>query len=247
MYNLINREDPYQIVKRIIGIYIIKCGPHTYIGSSVNLPCRLRAHRGSLLRKTHYNKYFQNAFNKYQNLEFDVLEIFDSISKKDLLIIESKWIKKLKPSLNLEDPLKTGGNHQSKKVGQFDKETGKLIKIWESPTEVQEVLNYNKYVISACANKNVKNSKSAYGFLWSYDLNSKPKYICNTGNNLPKTKVNLLENGKFFKQFDSISESARFLKNYLNYQHKYTALRTNLWNSIKTGWKVQGKYTLEYA
>ena len=247
VYNLIKRNDFYQTTKKIIGIYIIKCGPHYYVGSSINLSSRLRAHRGSLIRKKHYNNYFQNTFNKYQTLEFDILETFTTISKKDLLIVESNWVKKLKPALNLDDPLKTGGNHQSKQVGQFDKETGKLIKIWESPIKVQEELNYSKYVISSCANKNVKHSKSAYGFLWSYDLTKTPKYICNTGNNLIKKKVNLLEEGKVLKTFNSITDSAKFLKQYLNYNGNYKTFRANLWVSIKKGWKVQGKYTLEYA
>lgn len=248
MYNLVNRKDPYQgINKRIIAIYIIKCDKHSYIGSSLNFVNRIRNHRFLLLNNRHKNKFFQNCYNKYKKLEFGVLQEFNYIeNNKELFKIESNWIKLLKSDINLSDPEFTGGNHQVKKVYQYDIKTGLLIKEWKSVTEASIVLNLNKHGIFNCANKKFKASKSAYGFIWSYDKLNSIKYINTVGNNLPKTKVELFENNISIGVFDSIGKSAKFLYKHLNYKKDWKTLRTYLHRSLKTNKIIENKYLLKY-
>jgi hypothetical protein len=73
------------------GIYslIIKgTVTYKYIGQSVNISTRIRQHKNSLKKNKHYNSYMQNAYNKYQNIEFKVLYYPEEV----LTIMEQTWI-----------------------------------------------------------------------------------------------------------------------------------------------------------
>lgn len=58
-------------------------------------------------------------------------------------------------------------NASSKKVAQYDKITGELIKIWPSTMEVERNLKISNTNISACC-LNKKHYNSAGGFKWGY-------------------------------------------------------------------------------
>lgn len=248
MYNLVNRNDPYQRDKRrIIAIYIIKCGKHFYIGSTMDFVNRIRSHRFLLLNNKHKNKFFQNCYNKYKVLEFGILQEFDSIiDNKELFKIESNWIKLLKSDINLSDPEHTGGNHQKRKVYQYDIKSGNLIKEWNSVTEASIALNLNKHGIFNCTSEKFKACKSAYGFIWSYEKVNNVEYINTVGINLPKTKVELFENNISIGVFNSIGLSAKFLYSYINYRQDWKNLRTYLHRSLKNNKVIEGKYLLKY-
>lgn len=62
-------------------------------------------------------------------------------------------------------PTKIGEQHK-KKIGQYTKEN-KLIRIWNSATDVKKELNYDDSSIRKCCN-NIKNYNTAYGFIWKY-------------------------------------------------------------------------------
>lgn len=65
-----------------------------YVGSSKNFDKRSRSHKYSLKKRNHHNDYLQNAWNKYgsENFEFVIVEKFNNISERDLLIEEQKWL-----------------------------------------------------------------------------------------------------------------------------------------------------------
>lgn len=85
----------------ISGIYKItspvgKC----YIGSSIDIPTRLRKHREMLQRRAHHSPKLQSAWDKHDQSKF----IFSPIircSKHDLLFFEQRAIDILSPAYNI--------------------------------------------------------------------------------------------------------------------------------------------------
>lgn len=67
------------------GIYKITCVGNNkcYIGQSIAIKRRWNDHKKSLKQGTHYNKYLQNAYNKYGENSF-VYEILEQCSKDKL-------------------------------------------------------------------------------------------------------------------------------------------------------------------
>lgn len=61
------------------GIYRVTCGKHTYIGRSSNLKRRKAYHMRALGANKHHNKKLQNAFNKYDDVVFEVLMYCDDL------------------------------------------------------------------------------------------------------------------------------------------------------------------------
>jgi len=82
---------------------MIKCLSNNkiYIGSSINLKQRINRHFNDLKKQKHASPQLQNAFNKYGYDSFDVIIIEDyekdSITLKELLIIEQKYLDLYKP------------------------------------------------------------------------------------------------------------------------------------------------------
>jgi len=64
-------------------------GHHYYIGSSSNIEQRIQQHRYGLLKGTHCNNRVQNAWNKYQTLDYSVLE---ECAEEVLLRAEQKYL-----------------------------------------------------------------------------------------------------------------------------------------------------------
>lgn len=56
------------------AIYRIDIGPYSYIGSAKNLRQRINKHTRELRNKIHSNLHMQNVFNKYQKINYIVLE-----------------------------------------------------------------------------------------------------------------------------------------------------------------------------
>lgn len=72
-------------------IYEIKIGQYYYIGKDM-LNKRKREHLNLLMKNKHYNKFMQNAFNKYKEFNFSVIEEGD-FSKAELNQKEIETIK----------------------------------------------------------------------------------------------------------------------------------------------------------
>lgn len=69
-------------IEKISGVYQIvnELNGHRYIGSSKNIQHRILTHRSSLRRNNHHSIYLQNAFNKYGDDNYNIINEFESIS-----------------------------------------------------------------------------------------------------------------------------------------------------------------------
>lgn len=87
------------------GIYKISTPTRSssYIGSSEKIERRWSEHKYGLRNKKHHSKRLQNAWNKYQELIFEIIEIcdFEKLNER-----EQFWIDELKPELNTSDFVK---------------------------------------------------------------------------------------------------------------------------------------------
>jgi len=82
----------YKILNRTNG----KC----YIGSSQNVPLRLKKHKALLNRNKHHSIKLQRAWNKYGEFVFDFIFIH-KCSIKECLILEQFYLTELNPSYNI--------------------------------------------------------------------------------------------------------------------------------------------------
>jgi group I intron endonuclease len=70
-----------------------------YIGSSIDYNRRIRQHLRLLKRNVHNNKYLQNAWNKYEEKNFDIFIL--KVSTKENLLNDEQWcLDLLKPEYN---------------------------------------------------------------------------------------------------------------------------------------------------
>lgn len=76
------------------GIYIITniVNGKSYIGSSLDYLQRIRQHKYSLRKGTHYNNHLQSSFNKHaeKNFTFELLELTDSLVERETFHIYNK-------------------------------------------------------------------------------------------------------------------------------------------------------------
>jgi len=78
------------------GVYQITIGDEIYVGSSKNLYNRYISHIRYCKKQNHYNQLIQNAFDKEQDFQFDILEFCDNRLDR-----EQYYIDRLKPNLNI--------------------------------------------------------------------------------------------------------------------------------------------------
>jgi group I intron endonuclease len=109
MDNLQHNQIPiHTIVKNIKGnttnkgIYKIACIVNNkfYIGSSIEIDYRMRAHISMLRKNKHKNKHLQAAFNKYRENNF-IIECIeacpDTTTQDEIILLEQKYLDTLKP------------------------------------------------------------------------------------------------------------------------------------------------------
>jgi group I intron endonuclease len=86
------------------GIYCIKnlINNKIYIGSSINLKKRITTHKWLLNKNNHFNKYLQNSWDKYGEINFSFTIIKTLYVKNELLLrkYEEYYIKSLKALYN---------------------------------------------------------------------------------------------------------------------------------------------------
>ena len=155
------------------GIYLLTIADkHTYVGSAVNLKCRLLRHRADLLRNNHDNQYLQRCFNKYgyESLKWSILEVCDSnIAYKELLVKEKYYIDSINSDLNLKrDPVtQQCCSTTSIVVYQFNL-FGELIRKWDCMSEAARQLGIgNMSTIHVCCT-NRERQRIGGGFLWDH-------------------------------------------------------------------------------
>lgn len=86
------------------GIYKLwfEGSDRVYIGSAKNIESRVRTHVSDLLSKVHPNTYLTSAFNKYGlfNMRWEILEILEGATPKQILLRENYYIGKYKSNIN---------------------------------------------------------------------------------------------------------------------------------------------------
>ena len=88
------------------GIYKLTINNKNYVGMTTNIDRRKRAHTCTLQLGRHRNKYLQNAYNKYGDFDFEVLEeTADWLSEKEIM-----WIDKLDTHKGDGYNMKAGGD-----------------------------------------------------------------------------------------------------------------------------------------
>lgn len=95
-------------IKNKCGIYFIYCSSNNkiYIGQSINILVRLKAHSNDLMKGKHRNTPLQNTYNKYgkQNMYCGVMYITEELDKYETNLIST--YNKLNLALNCD----SGGN-----------------------------------------------------------------------------------------------------------------------------------------
>lgn len=86
----------------INAVYVILVGDEYYIGSSHYTYLRIGQHLDKLLKGEHHSCKLQEKFNSVG--EFEVYSLDRGIEKGKLQLVEAKYIKEFKPSLNIALP-----------------------------------------------------------------------------------------------------------------------------------------------
>lgn len=193
-----------------------------YVGKSINVKLRKKAHENSFIRKQAVNIHLQRAVDKYgiENFAFIILEevTLDNINEK-----EQYWIKYFKSydenfgynktmggeggNLTLETKLKISKTSPNRKtIYQFSSE-GELIKTWYGVKDIERELQFLSSTISKACSVNTNNN-SAYGFYWSYNENlNNFSGIGQENNKLQIQQFSL--NEELIKTWSSISIAAK--------------------------------------
>lgn len=117
------------------GIYCIKIdGVIIYVGKANNLLKRFLAHQVNTELDLPEHKYdvFRGIIQKGYTLSFEVLEYVPN--KKDLLIVEGKWIRKYLPILNYQIPKEDGIHYTVNPIAK--KASAEMV--------IEHVRQYNK-------------------------------------------------------------------------------------------------------
>jgi group I intron endonuclease len=88
---------------KISGIYVIRSLSNPsklYIGSSVDIHRRWRAHKSNLSRNLHKNQKLQNHYNKYGDSDLEYY-VYIECDKDILLSEEQRIINEIKPQFNI--------------------------------------------------------------------------------------------------------------------------------------------------
>ena len=230
--NKIGKEFKYP------GIYIIEIERHKYIGSSKNIQKRLPQHRRCLRSNKKDNLKFINVYNKYgsDRVFCAILEICPENSTINYLRKrEEYWIQKLNPDLNVCKTPTTQGkpepnfnNTSSKKVYQYSLE-GDFIAEYESASEAARRIGCNSKSISSAASEKSINSKSIFGFQWSYiKVNQMLKYE-NFSKDAKIVEIDCFDLNSFeYKKFRSIADAVRTLNpNCKNFDAECATISSN--------------------
>lgn len=193
-----------------------------YIGKSVNVRLRKKAHENSFIRKQAVNIHLQRAVDKYgiDNFEFLIIE---EVSIENINEREQFWIKEFKSfdetygynktmggdggNITLEIKIKISKTSPNRKVIYQFSPDGILIKKWNGVRDVERELGFSSSTLSkVCSSKT--NNNSAYGFYWNY--NGTLVTLSGIGQEKKKVKIKQLTlNEELIKIWDSISEASK--------------------------------------
>jgi len=168
------------------GIYYIKClvNNKLYIGLTNNLRKRFNIHKHYLRNNKHDNPYLQNAWNKYNedNFEFGVFEYCNEnlLSEKEIFYINKYNTLDNKYGYNIhqggeifnftnEMKIKSSISHTKNSILQFDLE-GNFINKWRNVKEFSVSIGKTIAIRSIydCCNKNTRR-KTYLNYIWVYE------------------------------------------------------------------------------
>lgn len=209
MYPLFSQETKKE--KNKSGIYLIRVGKKSYVGSSIDIGGRLKEHSRELLKRKHHNIFLTRCFNKYPKDKwfFSVLEYIETKDQNMLKLPEKKWIEILQAELNIIKDPTTEHNAltTSKKVYQYNLQ-GQFLEAYPSASEAARQNKISKSMVILCCLDKIK---SAGKFHWSYtpkkdflypDTRSKWKWV-----GVTMIDVNSLEE----KNFRNIADCGRYI------------------------------------
>lgn len=130
-----------------IGIYKITSNVDgkIYIGSSINITNRWKAHIKKLKENTHHSRYFQNAWNKHGSDNFIFERIENVKDKNKLLEREQYYLDKLTPFANLDRGYNINPMAGSNLGVKYSEESKKKMSSWiRTPEMVAKISKANK-------------------------------------------------------------------------------------------------------
>jgi group I intron endonuclease len=229
------------------GIYMIKniLSGKAYIGSSVDIPLRLKAHFTKLSSNSHYNTYLQNAYNK--SCDYFVTGVIEYCEEELIRIRDAYYIEYFKADYNIMRVV-------DGKIRMSEETKNKLSKIKKGKfTEKQRIANKKATSIPKSPETLAKKSLAMY----RYNKNLTPERKAEISRKITKSKIGKTNsresqiklvrsrgclpihvydnNGVFIKTFDFKREAANFLGCHLSSVEK----------AINYDWLLLKKYVVK--
>jgi group I intron endonuclease len=201
----------------MIGIYKIenKVNGKVYVGQSVNIESRWKAHKSELRRDTHYNTHLQKSWNKYgeDNFEFSVIEecLEQELDDKEIYWIDYYHCCEAEYGYNSQ--IGGTGDILYRPVLQFDL-SGNFIKEWKNSREAFLSTGTPQQGIYGCCMKKFKHSRY---FIWVY----KDDYI-------DKSSLDWYLQNQKSKNVNQYDLYGRFIKTWKNHKEIKNTLGYNV-------------------
>lgn len=146
-----------------------------YIGSSIRLKDRWRAHRRLLRKNEHPNDIIQRAWNKYKenNFVFEVLEKCIITSFDDLFAVEQYYLDILSPKYNIAKIAGKPPGTELTPVHKLELKTKRLLAEYDSQVATSED-GFDPRKVGACCRGERASHK---GFGWCFADGSSPDFI----------------------------------------------------------------------
>ena len=195
------------------GVYAIFVDNHIYVGSSEDLSRRLTEHRMTIPKGKKGCKILNELYKNYSKDDF-FYAILEYCSPTEKLAKERHYIDVFGADCNTAKNPEKPVTHSSK-VYQYDIK-GNYLSEYSSVTEAARVINGKEGNISIAAIQH----RYAYNSLWAFERGDKYPFVPRT--KLKTKKIYMFDSSyKLIQEFDSISDTARFLMssfdNYKNF------------------------------
>lgn len=205
---------------KIPGIYQITndINGKIYIGSTLNLYQRSRQHYSKLKNGKHPNKKLLNAISKYGINNFSFSVIYSRCAIENLLTLEGKYMKKLKPFYNIDEVDINGKRYCSESTKKIIGEKSKQ-KFIDNPQLIQtfkesigDMAGWNKGMTDIYSEETLKKmSDAGKKNIAKRDPEVQAKFYEGRDKNLAKLKTPILQfdlNWNFIKEWGSLKEAA---------------------------------------
>lgn len=224
-------------MEKIHGIYKIinTLNNKTYIGSSKNIKVRWYKHKSLLKNNKHENNKLQNSVNKYgiDKFNFEIVEEIKNLN--DFLKIrnerEQYWKDLLKSEYNIQEKVdyseiqeetklkisetlkrKYANNEiiktNTKKLYQYSRFTGELVKIWDCVNDAIRAFNLTDFTTSKIHRCCWGETPSYSDFVWSYD---EINFVYARTPKSKNTVVLVDQVNKTYEFFSSLNEAEEFM------------------------------------